>query len=207
MRVCDRRQTTRSGLSLMNHDRKNQKSPKGTGREPKKNAPDAESFSDMAGEIDGIEKLSSDDRRGPYRPEPTIPPTLTEQANNPELEPMQFPRPEEKLLARRPHLQRARFNRLRAGRIPFGLTLDLHGHNRDSGHRLLVETLQDASAARIECVLVIHGKGNRSVTGESVLRESMSEWLSAPSLRDIVLGFAPAQTRDGGRGAGFVLLS
>lgn len=191
----------------MNHKRKNQKDPKVTETHPEENAQDGESFSDLVEEMDGVEQLGPDERRGPYRHEPISPDEVNEQAENPNLEPMQFPRPEERLLARRPHLQRIRFNRLCAGRIPPGRTLDLHGHNRDSGRRLLVKTLQDASAARIECVLIIHGKGNRSVTGESVLRESMSEWLSAPSLRDIVLGFAPAQPRDGGRGAVYVLLS
>lgn len=191
----------------MNHNRKNGKGRKATGTHPEENARDGESFSDLVEEIDGLEQLQPDERRGPYRHEPTSPHEPNAQAKNKEPEPMQFPRPEERLLARRPHLQRVRFNRLCAGRIPPGRTLDLHGHNQDSGHRLLVKTLQDASAARVECVLVIHGKGNRSVTGESVLRESMSDWLSAPSLRDIVLGFAPAQARDGGRGAVYVLLS
>ena len=175
--------------------------------EPKKKSPSAESFSDMAGEMDGMEKISRDERRGPYRPEPTIPPNSTQQVRSPDLEPMQFPRPEERLLARRPHLSPARFNRLCAGRIPSSQTLDLHGHSLDSGRRLLMKTLKDASAAQIECLLIIHGKGNRSATGESVLKESMSDWLSAPGLRDIVLGFAPAQPRDGGSGAVYVLLS
>lgn len=188
----------------MNHNRKNQKDPKVTETDPEENAQDGESFSDL---VDGVEQFVPDERRGPYRHEPISPYEPNEQAENPKLEPMQFPRPEERLLARRPHLQRVRFNRLCAGRIPPGRRLDLHGHTRDSGRRLLVKTLQDASAAHIECVLIIHGKGNRSVTGESVLKESMSDWLSAPSLRDIVLAFAPAQPRDGGRGAVYVLLS
>lgn len=166
------------------------------------------SFADLVEEFDDVERLGSDERHGPYRSDP--PPSSATDARPEDgrsAEPMQFPKSHEPLLARRPHLSPARFERLRAGRIDPGRTLDLHGHDRSSARAILFQTLKAASAQKIECVLVIHGQGHRSESGRAILRESMSAWLTDPDLRAHVLGFAPAQPRHGGRGALYVLLA
>ena len=163
------------------------------------------SFADLAEEIEDMERLGDDHRKGPYRTTPSPHPEL--RSGEPAAEPMQFPKDREPLLARRAHLSPHRFHRLCAGRIRPDETLDLHGYDRNSAREALFETLQSAATAHAECVLVIHGKGHRSEGGESILKESMSDWLTDSRLRSCVLGFAPAVPRDGGTGAVYVLLS
>lgn len=163
------------------------------------------SFADLIEEIDDIERLGDDDRKGPYRIAPSPHPGLP--SGEPDAEPMRFPKDREPLLARRAHLSPHRFHRLCAGRIPPDETLDLHGYDRNSAREALFETLQSAATRQAECVLVIHGKGHRSEGGESILKDSMPDWLTDSSLRSCVLGFAPALPRDGGTGAVYVLLS
>lgn len=170
-------------------------------------APDGEdSFTDWADDAGEVDRLSLDTRRGPYRPKKTIPPGRGATGTRPPAESMQFPNPDEPLLARRPHLSKNQFSRLCAGKIRPERRLDLHGHQRDSARRMLITTLEAAGSSGIECVLVIHGQGHRSATGEAVLRQAMPEWLASPNLRHLVLAFSPAQPRDGGSGAVYVLL-
>ena len=167
----------------------------------------ADSFADWAEDGGGVEPLADDSRRGPYRSQEPTPPRPGAPPNPPAAEPIQFPDPDEPLLARRPHLSESRFRQLCSGEIRPGRRLDLHGLDRESARRILVTTLEAAASFGIECVLVIHGKGLGSATGEAVLRQAMPEWLSSPQLRHLVLGFSPASPRDGGAGAVYVLLS
>ena len=188
----------------MTRRRKNQGDPKSDRQDE---GQEENTFADLIGELDDLERLDSDQRRGPYRPDPSA------RTESPDLraerspEPMQFPKNHERLLARRPHLSPARFQRLCAGRIAPGQTLDLHGHDRNSARVTLFRTLKAAAAQRVECVLVIHGQGKRSETGQAILRDAMPGWLTDPELRQHILGFAPAQPQHGGRGAVYVLLS
>ena len=163
------------------------------------------SFAELIDEIEDVEPLGEDDRQGPYRK--TFSPHPQPRSGERAAEPMQFPKDDEPLLARRAHLSPHRFNRLCTGRIPFDERLDLHGYDRNSAREALFETLRSAATAQAECVLVIHGKGHRSDGGESVLKESMPGWLTDSRLESYVLGFSPALPRDGGGGAVYVLLS
>ena len=186
----------------MTQRRKNPESP-ASGHENEE--AEKSSFADLIGEIEDIERLDDDERRGSYRASSTpAPPAGPGGAT---AEPMQFPKAHEPLLARRAHLSPGRFNRLCAGRIAPDQELDLHGYDRHSAREALFQTLRSAAEGQAECVLVIHGKGHRSEGGESILKESMAEWLTDPGLRNCVLGFAPAIPRDGGTGAVYVLLS
>jgi len=55
------------------------------------------------------------------------------------------------------------------------------------------------------CVLVVTGKGSHR-EGGGVLRRDVPHWLHQSGLRSLVLAFHPAQIRDGGDGALYVLL-
>ncbi|MBF5067367.1 DNA mismatch repair protein MutS, partial [Salmonella enterica subsp. enterica serovar Istanbul] len=66
-----------------------------------------------------------------------------------------------------------------------------------------------AMRARNErCVLVIHGKGERSPGGPggAVLRGEIGAWLSQGKSREHVIAFATARDDDGGEGAVYVAL-
>ncbi len=98
------------------------------------------------------------------------------------------------------------FTALRMGRTPPTQRIDLHGFDRVGAQRTLQKAFGVATAARHRCVLVIHGRGRSTATGEATLKSALPRWLRTPPLDAWVRGFAPAQPRDGGEGATYVLL-
>ena len=103
-------------------------------------------------------------------------------------------------------IDRASFDRLRRGQLPIEARLDLHGLTQAEAHRELTRfiTTSDASGKRL--VLVITGKGRPGSEGMGVLRQAVPRWLNEPGLRGRILALTPAQPRDGGAGALYVLL-
>ncbi len=96
-------------------------------------------------------------------------------------------------------------DRLKRGRLRPEARIDLHGMTQDQAHRALSAFLARAQGDGQRCVLVVTGKGRIS-EGGGVLRTQTPNWLNAPAIRPLVLAFAPAQPRDGGAGALYVLL-
>jgi len=95
---------------------------------------------------------------------------------------------------------------LSRGEPPPRERIDLHGMRLEPAKRALARRLEAARARDLDCVLVIHGRGQRSASGEAVLRESLPDWLtSGPSAR-CVLAFSQAPQQLGGLGATLVLL-
>ena len=84
--------------------------------------------------------------------------------------------------------------------------IDLHGARRDAAGRLLTKRLESARGQGLASVLIIHGQGQRSATGEAVLREALPGWLTRGAAASHVLAFTSAPDRLGGRGATLVLL-
>jgi len=100
-------------------------------------------------------------------------------------------------------LSRMTLRKLRRGTWPVQDRLDLHGHHSDGARKLLQEFLHEAMQRELRCVLVIHGKGLNSQSGEAVLRKLTRHWLTQlPG----VLGFCNAAPKEGGSGAVLVLL-
>lgn len=100
-------------------------------------------------------------------------------------------------------LSRMTLRKLRRGHWPVQDSLDLHGNTGDAARRLLQEFLHEAARRGLRCVLVIHGKGMNSPSGEAVLRRLTRHWLAQ---RPDVLAYCDAIPRDGGSGAALVLL-
>lgn len=117
----------------------------------------------------------------------------------------EYPDPEDRGLGIASGIQSSQLRRLRDGRIRPQRKIDLHGLRTVPARRALVEGVADAIQAGERCVLVVHGKGLRSKE-QPVLRSALPDWLADPRLERRVLAFAPAQPRDGGRGATYVLL-
>lgn len=101
-------------------------------------------------------------------------------------------------------LDRRSDRRLRRGDMEIEARLDLHGHTRDAAYEMLCRFIAGQAGQGRRCVLVITGKGRGE--GPGVLRAALPGWLGAPPLRDDVLRFYPAQPRDGGEGAFYILL-
>jgi DNA-nicking Smr family endonuclease len=100
-------------------------------------------------------------------------------------------------------IDRATAERLKRGRYPVEAILDLHGMTQERAHRALAGFVAASRAAGQRCVLLITGHGRMS---GGVLKAAVPRWLDEPELRRPVLAIAPAQPRDGGSGALYVLL-
>lgn len=101
-------------------------------------------------------------------------------------------------------LEPRRQRRLSRERDPIDARIDLHGYGRFQAQDALTAFLIGAQARGHGAVLVITGQGRRGGTG--VIKSSVHEWLTAPSLRGVVSGFAPAARKHGGDGALYVTI-
>ena len=79
------------------------------------------------------------------------------------------------------------------------------GSRRRRLRRSSSEFLRTMRSRNERCVLVIHGKGERT-PGAGVLRGEIAAWLSQGKAREHVAAFATARDDDGGEGAVYVAL-
>jgi DNA-nicking Smr family endonuclease len=104
--------------------------------------------------------------------------------------------------------------RLRRGKMPPEAKLDLHGHTAAEARRALDGFLSEAAGRSLRCVLVVTGTaagrtrdaGIMPDRSAGILRASLPTWLDDPLNRARVIAHCPAQPRDGGAGARYVLL-
>lgn len=97
---------------------------------------------------------------------------------------------------------------------PVDARLDLHGLTQAAAHARLGGFLRQAQAQGHAVVLVITGKGAPSSGGgglfgegeRGVLRRLVPQWLAAPDLRAVVIGYETASRGHGGEGALYVRL-
>jgi len=100
-------------------------------------------------------------------------------------------------------LDRASAERLKRGRYPIEARLDLHGMTQAEAHRALNGFVAGSRSIGRRVVLVITGHGRAS---GGILKSAVPRWLNEPDLRRHVLAITPAQQRDGGAGALYLLL-
>ncbi len=108
-------------------------------------------------------------------------------------------------------MDRRTADRFRRGRMAIDGVLDLHGHDQARAHGELNRFIAAAAADGKRCLLIVTGKGERQGVekgwrGKGVLREAVPGWLNALDNWAHVLSFCPAQPKDGGDGALYVLL-
>jgi DNA-nicking Smr family endonuclease len=165
----------------------------------------------------------------PEAPAPPAADRIADQARSPatprERLPVRPPAPLPELaLDRTPGLDRRSAERLKRGQLAIEARLDLHGRTQAEAHRALNRFLARAQAEGRRCVLVITGKGLRrpaqpgepleegmagAAAGDiasGVLKAAVPRWLNEPENRARLLAFTPAQPRDGGGGALYLLL-
>lgn len=95
--------------------------------------------------------------------------------------------------------------KLRKGRLPIEARLDLHGMRQAAAHPRLFQFIRSSHTAGLRCVLVITGKGGEGGT-RGVLNVNVPRWLSDPTVKPLILSIRPAQPKDGGDGAYYILL-
>ncbi len=102
--------------------------------------------------------------------------------------------------------------KLRRGKFAIEGRIDLHGMRQNEAKVQLARFLTRCHGAGKRCVLVITGKGKPDEGRDwwegrpGVLRDAVPGWLAEKPLSDIVLKAHPAQAKDGGAGAMYVLL-
>lgn len=158
-------------------------------------------FADLIGETRpisrGPERIDPPGRRlASHKPRSKKPPAID----------FRWPDPEERLRAAAPGVNDAQLLALGRGDPEPEERIDLHGVRREAAARLIINRIESARQRGLCCVLVIHGRGQHSGSGEAVLRDALPDWLSKGRTANAVLAFAPAPQRLGGDGATLVLL-
>ncbi len=105
-----------------------------------------------------------------------------------------------------PGLDRRTAQRLKRGQLEPEARLDLHGMTQARAHGALQGFLARSQQGGLRCVLVITGKGFRMTGQPGILRASVPRWLDESPNRSRLLGFSPAQPKDGGEGALYIML-
>ncbi len=100
--------------------------------------------------------------------------------------------------------------KLARGRARADMKIDLHGLRQSEAHHALREFVHRARNEGARIVIVVTGKGRGSADPDTrspiggVLQRMTRHWLSAPELRDCVIGFEEADPAHGGAGALYV---
>jgi DNA-nicking Smr family endonuclease len=99
-------------------------------------------------------------------------------------------------------VQEGVFRKLRLGQYPIEDVLDLHRRTVAEAREQLLRFVTSARARGCRCVLVSHGRGERSETPARI-KSYVAHWMT--QLSDVI-AFHSAQRRHGGTGAMYVLL-
>jgi DNA-nicking Smr family endonuclease len=96
--------------------------------------------------------------------------------------------------------------RLKRGDFSVQDHIDLHGLTKKEAEAVVGEFLVESYQKGLRCVLIVHGRGLRSVNSQPAIKRELPVWLKRGILKRIVLAFATARPCDGGAGASYVLL-
>lgn len=110
---------------------------------------------------------------------------------------------DETLFFTRQGVQHKTLRRLKRGQLPCPMTLDLHGMTVAEAREALADFIDTCRRQQLRSARIIHGKGNRSVDSQPVLKGMVNTWLRQ---HEGVLAFCSARPADGGTGAVYVLI-
>ncbi len=120
-----------------------------------------------------------------------------------ECDPVVFLESEDGLMFRRPDVTPDIPRKLYRGEWTVQGHIDLHGLFVDEARDAVAQFLRSAQIRGERCLRIVHGKGNNSEGGRSVLRDMVRRWLQQ---RSEVMAFVQAPPHDGDSGAVIVLL-
>jgi DNA-nicking Smr family endonuclease len=113
----------------------------------------------------------------------------------------------------RPIADASGHKKVRRGKLDIDARIDLHGMRQIEAQTALAGTIARTRAANGRCILVVTGKGRPIDPGEDyitpqpgVIKRRLPEWLGGAGIREHISGYAPANAKDGGTGAFYVLL-
>lgn len=90
-----------------------------------------------------------------------------------------------------------RYQKLKSGKVIYHFKLDLHHYSCNQAEKKLKHFLSDCHLKKVQCCLIIHGKGSgliKAVVNHHLIHSA------------VVTAFHSAQSYDGGAGAVYVLL-
>jgi DNA-nicking Smr family endonuclease len=73
------------------------------------------------------------------------------------------------------NVDRSTATKLKTGKYPVDLVLDLHGKTQEQAHQYVVDTIMRAYTLGKRCILIITGKG-RATGSEGVLKKQLPIW-------------------------------
>jgi DNA-nicking Smr family endonuclease len=103
-------------------------------------------------------------------------------------------------------LDKRNAKKLKKGQHPIEGQLDLHGMTQELAHVAINNFIESSYRGGKRCILVITGKGIKTVGSVGILRLAVPRWLNEEPNRSRVLAFSYATPRDGGEGALYVML-
>lgn len=104
---------------------------------------------------------------------------------------------------KRAGIQQNVYKKLKQGRYPQEDYLDLHGLTVEQARKAVYQFIEHACQYHLRSVVVVHGRGLNSQTGQATLKSYVNRWL--PELES-VLAFCSAKPKHGGVGSVYVLL-
>jgi DNA-nicking Smr family endonuclease len=96
--------------------------------------------------------------------------------------------------------------RLKRGEFSIQEYIDLHGLTRKEAEDVVNKFIIQSHQKGLRCVLIVHGRGLRSVDHKPAIKKELPVWFKRGILKKIVLAFVTARPCDGGAGALYVLL-
>ena len=104
---------------------------------------------------------------------------------------------------KRSGVQEGVFRKLRLGKYSIDGRLDLHRKTVKEAKREVRQFVDEALEHESRTVMILHGKGERSVERQAVIKSHLVGWLKQ---MEEVLAFHSAQPQHGGTGAVYVML-
>jgi len=96
--------------------------------------------------------------------------------------------------------------KLKRGEFSVQDYIDLHGLKKKEAEEVVQEFILKSHQRGLRCVLIVHGRGLRSVDHQPAIKKELPVWFRKGALKRIVLAFVTARPCDGGAGALYVLL-
>jgi DNA-nicking Smr family endonuclease len=127
-----------------------------------------------------------------------------QQDNNPlGTEYLDLVAPHDEISYKRDGIQWGVYKKLKHGQYPVESRLDLHRRSMEQARNDVYRFVTEAREYDLRCVLITHGKGDRTDRTKALLKSYTAKWLKE---LDCVLAYHSAEKRHGGVGAVYVLL-
>ncbi len=110
--------------------------------------------------------------------------------------------PNDVLDYRKPGVQPYVIQKLRRGEYPEADYIDLHGKTIEQAYEMVMKFIDHARRHEFRCILIIHGKGQRS-NPKALMKSHVAHWLK--QIPDI-LAYHSAPDFKGGAGALYIIL-